>query len=445
MRDIALLVVIAGALLPVLKWPYIGVYLWTWLGFMNPHRLTWGFAYYLPFAQVTAIVTLLALLVSKEPKRIPWTRETVTLLVFIVWMFFTTFFALYPEDAWTQWNKVWKIMFMVYLTLMLINTRQKLDWLVWIIVISLGFYGVKGGIFTIAHGGAYHVQGPAETFIGGNNEIALALIMTIPLMRYLQLSVQNVWINRGMILAMWLTAIAAIGSQSRGALVGIIAMLAFLWIKSRNRLFTFIAILMIAGAVISIMPQTWWDRMASIQDYEQDESAMNRINAWWTAFYIAQDHVTGGGFETFKTQIFQIYAPNPDEHPDVHSIYFEVMGEHGFIGFAIFMILALFTWNTGSRIKRRARQREETKWAADLASMVQVSLVGYASTGAFLGLAYFDYYYTLIAIIVICKTLSFNELECLEQGEGKEKATVTGAGGRVRNDAGSLIDRQTSG
>ena len=445
MRDIALLVVIAGALLPVLKWPYIGVYLWTWLGFMNPHRLTWGFAYYLPFAQVTAIVTLLALLVSKEPKRIPWTRETITLLIFIVWMFFTTFFALYPEDAWTQWNKVWKIMFMVYLTLILINTRQKLDWLVWIIVISLGFYGVKGGIFTIAHGGAYHVQGPAETFIGGNNEIALALIMTIPLMRYLQLSAPNVWINRGMILAMWLTAIAAIGSQSRGALVGIVAMLAFLWIKSRNRLFTFIAILMIAGAVVSIMPQTWWDRMASIQDYEQDESAMNRINAWWTAFYIAQDHVTGGGFETFKTQIFQIYAPNPDEHPDVHSIYFEVMGEHGFIGFAIFMILALFTWNTGSRIKRRARQREETKWAADLASMVQVSLVGYASTGAFLGLAYFDYYYTLIAIIVICKTLSFNELECLEQGEGKEKATVTGAGGRVRNDAGSLIDRQTSG
>jgi probable O-glycosylation ligase (exosortase A-associated) len=144
---------------------------------------------------------------------------------------------------------------------------------------------VKGGIFTIAHGGAYHVQGPAETFIGGNNEIALALIMTIPLMRYLQLSAPNVWINRGMILAMWLTAIAAIGSQSRGALVGIVAMLAFLWIKSRNRLFTFIAILMIAGAVVSIMPQTWWDRMASIQDYEQDESAMNRINAWWTAFY----------------------------------------------------------------------------------------------------------------------------------------------------------------
>ena len=445
MRDIALLVVIAGALLPVLKWPYIGVYLWTWLGFMNPHRLTWGFAYYLPFAQVTAIVTLLALLVSKEPKRIPWTRETITLLIFIVWMFFTTFFALYPDLAWTQWNKVWKIMFMVYLTLMLINTRQKLDWLVWIIVISLGFYGVKGGIFTIAHGGAYHVQGPAETFIGGNNEIALALIMTIPLMRYLQLNVQNVWINRGMILAMWLTAIAAIGSQSRGALVGMVAMLAFLWIKSRNRLFTFIAILMIAGAVVSIMPQTWWDRMASIQDYEQDESATNRINAWWTAFYIAQDHVTGGGFETWKAQVFQIYAPNPDEHPDVHSIYFEVMGEHGFIGFAIFMILALFTWNTGSRIKRRARQREETKWAADLASMVQVSLVGYASTGAFLGLAYFDYYYTLIAIIVICKTLSFNELECLEQGEGKDKATVTGAGGRVRNDAGSLIDRQTSG
>jgi len=82
-----------------------------------------------------------------------------------------------------------------------------------------------------------------------------------------------------------------------------------------------------------------------------------------------------------------------------------VMGEHGFTGFAIFMLLGWFTWNTGDRIRSQAKGSVETKWAADVAGMAQVSIVGYASAGAFLGLAYFDLYYCLIAIMVICSLL----------------------------------------
>ena len=191
--------------------------------------LTWGFAYDFPFAEITAIVMLISLLISKEPKRIPWSRETVVLLIFILWMFCTTFFAFHPNPAWQQWDKVWKIQVMVFCTLMLINSKQKLDWLIWVIVLSLGFYGVKGGIFTIVHGGVYHVRGPAGSFIYGNNEIGLALTMTIPLMRYLQLQVSRRWINSGLLAAMCLTGIAAIGSQSRGALVGMLSWGAFLF------------------------------------------------------------------------------------------------------------------------------------------------------------------------------------------------------------------------
>ena len=68
-------------------------------------------------------------------------------------------------------------------------------------------------------------------------------------------------------------------------------------------------------------------------------------------------------------------------------------------------MLGLMTWRTASWVIGRARRDREKRWAADLAAMIQVSLVGYASAGAFLGLAYFDFYYTLIAIVVLCKTL----------------------------------------
>jgi probable O-glycosylation ligase (exosortase A-associated) len=439
MRDIVLTAIFFGMLPFVFSRPYIGIYIWSWFGFMNPHRLCWGFAYEFPFAQIVAIVTLISVLKSKEPKQIPWTRETVLLLIFVLWMLFTTFFAFNSDGAWEQWDKVWKIQLMLFAMLMLIDTKQKLNWLIWVIVLSLGLYGVKGGIFTISHGGVHRVQGPANSFIGGNNEIALALSMTIPLMRYLQLQAKNIWIHQSVTVAMILTSIAAIGSQSRGALVGMAAMGVFLGLKSRNKIFTLISILVVVGALATIMPQEWYDRMHTIETFEEDKSATDRINAWWMAYNIANVRITGGGFHAFVPWTAKIYAPDPDRAADAHSIYFEVLGEHGYIGLAMFMLLAWFTWDTGNRIRRLSRRRPETKWAADLAGMIQVSMIGYAASGAFLGLAYFDLYYTLIAIMVVCK------LTCLEELAHLDVASETTGGGVIEtrkhttNESGTLV------
>jgi probable O-glycosylation ligase (exosortase A-associated) len=286
------------------------------------------------------------------------------------------------------------------------------------------------------------VQGPANSFIGGNNEIALALSMTIPLMRYLQLQAKNIWIHQGVTVAMILTGIAAIGSQSRGALVGMVAMGVFLWLKSRNKIFTLISILVVVGALATIMPQEWYDRMHTIETYEEDKSAKDRINAWWMAYNIANTRITGGGFEAFVPWTANIYAPNPDRSADAHSIYFEILGEHGFIGFTMFMLLGWFTWNTGNRIRRLGKRRPETKWTADLASMIQVSMVGYAASGAFLGLAYFDLYYTLIAIMVICKVMCQQELAALGDVPGMTGDNVIEAGNRSMHETGALVKNE---
>jgi probable O-glycosylation ligase (exosortase A-associated) len=442
MRDIALTAIFFGLLPFVFSRPFVGIYIWSWLGFMNPHRLTYGFAYEFPFAQIVAIVIFVSILKSKQPIRVPWTRETVLLLIFIMWMLFTTFFAFNSDGAWEQWDKVWKIQLMLFVTLMLIDTKQKLNWLIWVIVLSLGFYGVKGGIFTIVHGGAHSVQGPMGSFIGGNNEIGLALIMTIPLMRCLQLQAKKVWIHQGVTVAMLLTGIAVIGTQSRGALVGMVAMGIFLWLKSRNKIFTLLSILVVVGALATIMPQEWYDRMGTIELYQEDRSALSRINAWWMAYNIATTQITGGGFEAFVPWAIKQYAPDPSMGADAHSIYFEVLGEQGFIGFTMFMLLAWFTWDTGKRIRRLARHKPETKWAADLAGMIQVSLIGYAASGAFLGLAYFDLYYTLIAIMVICKLTSLEGLARLDIVPGTAGKGVMEAGKRPMQETDALVKNE---
>ena len=373
------------------------------------------------FAFMTALVTLAAYLFSKEPKRMPWTPETILLIIFLGWVTFTTFFAFYPQPAWLQWNKILKIQIMTLLTAMLVTDRKRLEGLVWVITLSLAYYGVKGGIFTILHGGVHRVQGPASTFIEGNNEMGLALIMTVPLLRYLHLQVQNKLIRLLVATSMVLTGLAAIGTQSRGALLAAVAMSSLLWLKSRNKVTTAFYIIAAVGLIAAIMPQEYWARMNTIKTYEQDASAMGRINAWHTAFNLAKDRITGGGFETFRAPTFEQYAPDPNNVHDVHSIYFEVMGEHGFIGFGLFVLIGLLAWWTGSRVIRECRKDPDRKWAADLAAMTQVSMIGFATGGAFLGLAYFDYYYHLVIILVLTYQIAVkNAWGTLEQGKPAE-------------------------
>lgn len=400
MRDIFVTLVVLGSL-PLILWrPFYGIIMWTWLGYMNPHRMAWGFSTSMPFAMMVALTTLVALLISKESKKIPWTRETVLLLFFLLWMALTTAFALYPQLALPQWDKVWKIQLMIFVTLMMLTSRERIHAIVWTVALSLGFYGIKGGIFTILTGGGFHVQGPPGTFIGGNNELGLALLMTIPLMRYLQVEEHRQWLKLGLTGAIVLTLVAVLGTQSRGALVGLVAMGSiFVW-KSPRRL-TFILMTAVAvPLVLGFMPESWWERMQTINDYEGDASAMGRIEAWKVATAIGTERLLGGGFDAVVGTGMR----------DVHSIYFEVLSEQGVPGLIMFLGLLGFTWLSAGWIIRQAKRHQELKWAENLARMLQVSGVAYCASGAFLGMAYFDYIYLLIALVVATRVLVMRQL-----------------------------------
>lgn len=385
--------------------PYVGTYLWTWVSLMNPHKLTWGILESIPFALIIASLTGVGIVTGRQQKLNIWSPQTVVLLVLVLWVCLTTVFAVNQSGAIRELDRFLKTQIFIFLILWLISDKEKLDGFIWIMVISIGYFGVKGGIFTILTGGSSRVWGPEGSFIGGNNEIALAMLMTIPLMRYLQLQSGNIWVQRGLLAAMLLTAVAILGTQSRGAFLGIVAIGAFFWWKSPRKLGSAMLVSIIALMVLMFMPQSWWDRMNTIETYQEDSSAMSRINSWWVAFRMANDSITGGGANMFTPSIFQKYAPNPDIVFDVHSIYFEMLGEQGWIGFFIFMLLAFLTWQSCGRLARQYRNIPNKKWIADLAPMVQVSLIGYYVSGAFLGLAYFDYYYDLIAVTIIAAKL----------------------------------------
>lgn len=402
MRDIILASILVIGTLWAIRRPYVGILLWTWVSIMNPHRQSWHFSDF-PVAAIVGGATLIGLFLTRDRRQFFLTLPSAMLLLFTLWICVTFVFSIYPEQSVDMLVRVLKINFMIFVVMMLLYTRKHITMLVWVLAGSLGFYGVKGGAFTLVSGGNYHVWGPPESFIEGNNEIALALIMIIPLMYFLRTQYSRPWIRHAFLLAMILTATAAIGSQSRGALLAILAMAALLWIRvSQKGLFAML-IIAVGIALASFMPESWHSRMSTISDYQEDGSAMGRINAWHMTWNLARDRFFGGGFDIYNPATFQAYAPEPDNIHAAHSIYFQVLGEHGFVGLILFLLIWFFTWRSAGWLRANAQSDRQTEWAAVLGAMVQVSLIGYAVGGAFLSLAYFDLPYNMLVLVVLAR------------------------------------------
>lgn len=402
MRDLAVFIIIFSLLPLAFMRTSIGVLLWNWIGFMNPHRLGWGMAYHFQFAYLVGSVTLAGLLFSKDKKPIPNIPLVWVLLAFCVWMNLTTLYALVPDDAFFQWKKVMKIQLFIFVGLIVMQSKERIKQWLWVVVLSVAFFGIKGGYFTLITGGHHLVLGPRGSQIQDNNTLALALIMVLPLFWYLTQTVKRKIIKYPLYLSMALVIVSIFGSHSRGALLAFSAIAAILILKSHHKAKMLLLLAIMVPVTLVSLPQEWFDRMHTIETYQEDASAMGRINAWHFAYNLAKDRpFMGGGFETFRPGLFQRYAPNPDDYHDSHSIYFEVLGEHGFIGLGLFLTILMLSWRLAKTIQYRTRGSPEDKWAYDLSNMIQVSMVGYAVGGTFLGVAYFDLFYTLVALLIL--------------------------------------------
>ncbi|MDP3537316.1 MAG: putative O-glycosylation ligase, exosortase A system-associated [Azonexus sp.] len=424
MRDLVLAPIIIWLCFSALRRPWVGVMGWTWISMMNPHAYAWTLNS-LPVAAAIAGCTLLGAIVTKDKRDFSLTPEMSVLIAFMCWMCITLPFSFNFDDSYLMWKRVMKIDFMVLVTLVLLYTKKHLITFIWVVVGSIGFYGVKGGLFTIATGGAYRVWGPTGTYIDGNNEVALALIIITPLFRFLQLQLTSKWGKRAITVSILLCAAAALGSHSRGALLALAAMAGALWWFGGRQIGVLIGIVVAAFVALAFMPEEWFSRMNTISEYQADTSAMGRINAWYMAWNLAKDNFFGGGFEIYNRMLFGMYAPDPDAVHAAHSIYFQVLGEHGFVGLILFLTLwALVWWNAG-KLRKEAKKQPETKWVSDLGAMCQVSLVGYAVGGAFLSLAYFDLPYNIMIMVVLARRWVARKGWLEENTQGATLATET--------------------
>lgn len=405
LRDIILFVIILGAIPFILRHPYIGVLYWVWIGIMNPHRLTWGLAFDFQFAQIIALATLVGLFLTKDERRWKAGPEVYVLILLLIWMNITTLQAIEPQDALEEWKRVMKVQLMTFVALAVLHSKRHIELLVWVLALSVGFFGVKGGIFTILTGGNFRVWGPAGSYIADNNSLALATVMTIPLLHHLLTQANRWWLKLGLGLAMVLCALSALGSYSRGALLAIGAMSIFLWLHSRHKVVFGAALVVLAPLLLGLMPEKWTERMDTILDPEGEGSAASRLATWGMLFRVANDRFFGAGFDPYTRKLFDMYMPEWPTVHSAHSIWFEMLGEHGWLGLALFVVMWFLAWRCSRWVRKATQGRKDLQWAHSLSSMIQVSLIGYFVGGTFLNLAYWDLPYYELVLLVLMRDL----------------------------------------
>ena len=417
MRDYAVTAVVV-ALLPVcLVRPWLGILAWYWIGLMNPHRLTWGFAYTAPFAMMIGGATLIGAVFAKDRRSIPWNREMLLMAVLPLYFTVTTFYAWAPTFAWPQWEKVTKVIFMTFVATMFIYGKTRIRALMFVVVGSIGFYGVKGGILSILHGGAPQVIGPPGSFIDGNTFLGLALNMVVPMMVALARDEERDWLRRVLYAAAALSVVASIFTYSRGAWLGlaVVVPLTLLQLKAISRVVVAGGLVLAVVFATAILPEKVFQRADTIAGYEEDGSANQRLESWSVAWNVAKDHpFVGAGFEFEQAddgrwleygsedyRKFMIIA-NKDSAA-AHSIYFQVLGQHGFVAFSLYVALLVSVCLTLLRVWARGSKSPQTAWTSTYAVGLLIGLMGYFVSGAFLSSAYFDLawlYFALAAILL---------------------------------------------
>lgn len=407
MRDALLLVVIIAGLLAALRFPFAGVLVWAWFSLMTPHQMAFG-VYGLQLNLIIALVTIMAIVINGEAFKFRIDAITAWLLAVMAWLFVSQANSLDPENSAEYFDRFTKTLLFAILCIQTATSRLRLHALIWVFVLSIGFFAAKGAVFTIATFGEFRVQGVPNTILEDNNHMGIAIATTLPMILYLRSIAAKPWVRSALGVLFLLSIFSIVGTQSRGAFISLIVFGGFFWWQSRNKVVIAAAMIMLALPAIAFMPSKWTERMSTITEAGDDDSFMGRVDAWVINTKFALERpLTGAGLrnpyqQELAEKVDPVRAPRAKA---AHSIYFEMLGGAGFIGLFLYLMLLATAYFKSIALFREGEKTIPQPWRSRLGYYAQMSLVVFGIGGASTSLEMWDGYFVVIACIAAAARL----------------------------------------
>ena len=422
MLDLVLLSFIGYVLLLGLRRPYLWVLLYVYIDIIAPQRIGYSLITSIPVSLIAFGAAFGGWLLLDRKEGARFSLRQGLMLALLVYCFWTTGNADFPVEAQTKWEWVWKaLVFAIFLPLTL-TTRLRLEALAITVVLGVGMIVISTGMKTVLGGGGYE---NLKFFVSDNSGIyesstlATVAIGMIPLIWWLVrfgTLVPKHWSVKVFAAALTFSCLLIpIGTEARTGLV-CIAVLGILMLRYVKRRVMFV---MAAGALgviaLPFLPQSYYERMATIAQPGGDESASTRVAVWsWTLDYVSRNPF-GGGFDSYRGNAFKYEMPVKeevgnttsveyrevvDEGRAFHSAIFELLGEQGWPGLAIWLWLqALGVWQM-DRIGRRWKHRsnEQEAWIAPMSTALQIASLIYLTGALFQGIGYQPIFFKIIGL-----------------------------------------------
>lgn len=431
MRDLAFIGFLLAFFTLGLRRPFLFVLVYVYIDIVSPQRLTYLLLNSVPISLIAVglAVAAWALVDDKRDSRIG--PRQVLLLLLIVYCGITTRGADFPVEAADKWDWVWKALaFATFLPLTL-RTRLRIEALLLFMILAASSIIIVGGIKTIASGGGGY--GSLNLMVDNNSglyegsTISTVAVAIIPLILWFARHgtiFSPDWRVRGFACALVFSCLLIpIGTSTRTGLlcIGLVALLMLR--DARRKLLTFGVLAAVGLGALPFLPSAFTDRMSTIKTYKGDESASTRLAVWQWTWEYAKTHPFGGGFETYRQDQIRYDTERVEGGPGnqtierkltvdraraYHSAYFEMLGEQGYPGLALWLIINLVGIGRMEVLRWRYRRRgdpaapspgyglDDTTWVAPLAGALQAAHIVYLLGAAFIAIAFQPFVYMLI-------------------------------------------------
>lgn len=425
MRDLMILAGMVFFMTFALRSGFMAFLLWGWTAVIALPDYIFGFMKGVSFNMIFALISMWLITIGADRENAKFTLSR-TALLFVVFAFHGGVCAVLAYEGnlrnWELYTNLLKALAFCLFMPIVLTRRYRIHAMIVALVLGLTFHGLLEGLKTIVTAGGHHVRGISK--FGDNNHLAVALVMSVPFLVYLYQYSAVKLVRLVSVAVLALTVAAVIGTQSRGGMLSLLAVGAWIILTGRRKLVAMFALIVAITIVAAAAPSSWWDRMGTIKSAKEDSSFMGRVIAWKVSSAVALERpLIGGGFHAIQNQAVWdqfrnssgmlgfVDTPDPPRNfMAAHSIYFEVLGDLGVLGLVLFMAILANAFYLRYEIKRLvARGKGNTDWARDLADMTAAATFAYLIGAAALSLAYFEVMYILVMLLEVLKRVVITE------------------------------------
>lgn len=428
MRDLIMFLAMIAMVPMAIMNGFVAFLFWGYTTVLTPAHYLYGFMQGVRFNFIFATIALGLLFLGREKASTEKPAITGTywlLLIFLAHASISAALSLTPNPLLMDiYEKIIKGFAFILAIPFFVKDRIGIHAVLAMIALGLGLHGVVEGLKFVASGGAHRMSGIPGSSLTDNNLFAVAMVMAMPIILYFFNALKNKYAKNISLIAFLLTIMTVIATNSRGGFLALSMLGVWYFAMSRRKGFAFVAVLVGLGLVLVVAPDTWFNRISSIETANEDDSFMNRVAAWQVSFAIGLGNpIFGGGFsaiqnywiwDTYKvmTNIFgvdvDLYSPKA-----AHSIYFQVLGDMGVVGLLLFLLLLTTAFFNRNAIKQTIKKskRQDLNWAVDMADAMFLSLLAYMVGGAGVSLPYYEIVYMLICLLSVLNSIVAKQVQ----------------------------------